>query len=107
MSNANPVQPYSYGTDQRDEFEKKGHPGKFYKSITCTSGTTVFTGSNFGVGGVIVTNGTVGTASFSNGGVMPLAALTASTSDLYEFSLFSVKVDSGIVYALVRNQLIR
>jgi hypothetical protein len=107
MSNANPVQPYSYGTDQRDEFEKKGHPGRFYKSITCTTGTTVFTGSNFGVGGIIVMTGTSGTLNFSNGGSIPLAALSASNATLFEFSPLSVSVSGGTVYALVRNQLIR
>jgi hypothetical protein len=107
MADPNPIHPYNFGTDQRDEFERKGHPGKFFKSITCTSGTTVFTGSNFGLGGVIVTAGTTGTASFSNGGVIPLAALSGSNGAVYEFSLISVKVDSGVVYALIRNQIIR
>lgn len=107
MSNANPIQPYSYGTDNRSEFEIKGHPGRFFKSITCTTGTTVFTGSNFGLGGLIVSPGTTGTASFSNGGSIPLAALSASNASIFEFSLHSVKVDSGTVYGLIRNQLIR
>jgi hypothetical protein len=107
MSNANPIQPYNYNIDSRDEFEKKGHPGKFFKSISCTTGTTVFTGSNFGVGGIIVMPGTTGTASFSNGGTVPLSALSASNATLFEFSLNNVKVDSGTVYALIRNQLIR
>jgi hypothetical protein len=104
---ANEVQPYSYGSDARNEFERKGHPGKYYSSITCNTGTTIFTGSNFGIGGLIVTNGTTGTASFSNGGEIPLSVLSASNSDVFEFSLSSVKVDSGTVYALIRNQIIR
>jgi len=104
---ANGVQPYSYGSDARNEFEKKGHPGKFYSVIPCTTGTTTFTGSNFGLGGIIVTPGTTGTASFSNGGTMPLAPLTASNGSVFEFSLLNVKVDSGTVYALIRNQIIR
>jgi len=107
MSNANPIQPYAYGSDQRSEFDIKGHPGKFFKSVTCTSGTTFFTGSNFGLGGIIVTTGTTGTASFSNGGTIALAALSASNSRIFDFSLLSVKVDSGTVYALIRNHLIR
>jgi len=104
---ANEVQPYNYPADQRNEFDRKGHPGKFYKSITCTTGITDFTASNFGLGGLIVTPGTVGTASFSNGGTMPLSVLSASNGSVFEFSLSSVKVDSGTVYALIRNQIIR
>ena len=104
---SNPIQPYNYPSDQRDEFERKGHPGKFLQSITCTSGTTTFTGSYYGVGGLIVPSGVVGTASFSNGGVIPLGTLASSGPSIYEFSLSSVKVDSGTVYALIRNQIIR
>lgn len=106
MSNANPVQPYDYGTDARNEFERKGHPGKFWKSIACT-GTTVFTGSNFGVGGVIVPSGTTGTASLSLGGDIPLSVLATGGARIYDLSLSSVKVDSGTVYVLLRNQNIR
>lgn len=103
----NEIHPYNYGSDQRDEFQKRGHPGKFYQSITCTVGTTDFTGSNFGVGGLIVPNGSTGTASFSNGGTIPLGVLASSSPVIHEFSLSSVKVDGGTVYALIRNQLIR
>ena len=103
---ANQIQPYNYGSDSRNEFERKGHPGKFLQSITCGSGVTNFTSSNFGVGGVIVPAGTVGTASLSNGGSIPLSTLTGSIG-IVELSLSSVKVDTGVVYALIRNQLIR
>jgi hypothetical protein len=107
---ANEIQPYNYGSDARNEFERKGHPGKFLQSISCGSGVTNFTSSNYGVGGIIVPAGTVGTASLSNGGTIPLATLATSSANgagIIELSLSSVKVDSGIVYALIRNQLIR
>lgn len=104
---ANPIQPYTYGSDQRSEFEKKGHQGKFHRSITCTTGTTVFTGSNFGVGGLIVPSGVLGTASFSNGGTVFLNSLASTNPRIYDFALESVKVDAGTVYALVRDHLIR
>jgi hypothetical protein len=104
---SNQVHPYNFGTDQRNEFERKGHPGKYFQSITCGTGTTTFTGSNFGVGGLIVPSGTTGTASLSNGGLIPLGVLASSGPSVYEFSLLNVKVDSGTVYALIRNQIIR
>lgn len=103
----NPVYSNSFTTDERSEFDKKGHPGKFYKSITCTTGTTNFTGSNFGVGGLIVPNGASGTASLSLGGDISLGALASNSPAIHELSLTSVKVDGGTVYALIRNQLIR
>lgn len=107
MPDANPIQPYNYPTTIPSDFERFGHPGKYFKSITCTTGVTNFTGSNFGVGGIVVTPSTTGTASFSFGGTMPLSVLSASNGAVFECSLSSVKVDSGVVYALIRNQIVR
>lgn len=107
MTDVIEIHPYNYGASQASEFETKGHPGKFFKSITCTSGTTTFTASNFGVGGLIVPNGATGTASLSLGGDIPLGVLSTSSPVIHELSLSSVKVDGGTVYALIRNQLIR
>jgi len=103
------VQPYDYPASQANEFERKGHPGKFLQSIACSSGTTtIFTGSYFGVGGLIVPNGCTGTASLSLGGDISLGSLSTSSPVIHELSLFSLKVDGGgPVYALVRNQLVR
>jgi len=102
----NEIQPYNFPPSQANEFERKGHPGKFLQSITCVNGTTThFTGSNFGVGGLIVPTSTTGTASLSKGGEIPLAAL-AGSQRIFELSVSSVKVDSnGPVYALVRNPI--
>ena len=103
----NEVHPYSFPTSSANEFTRKGHPGKFIQSITCTTGTTTFTASNFGVGGIIVPNGTTGTASLSLGGTIPLAAMASNSPVIHELSLQSVKVDGGTVYVLIRNQMIR
>lgn len=106
-----PIQPYDYPTNQADDFEKKGHPGKFFQSITCASGTTIFTSSNYGVGALLVVSPTTGTASLSCGGDIPLATLATSSANgagMIELSVRSVKIDSGgPVYALIRNQIIR
>jgi hypothetical protein len=98
--------PYDYSDSQYNDFQKKGHPGRYLKSIRCDAGTTTFTGSNFGAGGIIVPTGSTGTASFSGGGTVPLASLSANNPNLYEFSLESVKVDSGTVYVLIKNTTI-
>jgi hypothetical protein len=105
MADTTGIQPYNYPASAANQFERLGHPGKFHKSISCTTGTTVFTASNFGVGGIIVPSGTTGTASLSLGGDIPLSILAAGTVRLYELSLSSIKVDSGTVYVLIRNQL--
>lgn len=108
MADTNGIHPYNFPSSQVNDFSRLGHPGKFFKSISCTSGSTLyFTGSNFGAGGLIVPNGTTGTASLSNGGTIPLGTLASNAAYIWEFSLNSVTVDSGTVYALIRNQLIR
>lgn len=105
---ANEIQPWNYSTPtQFTDFQRLGHPGRFHQVITCTSGITEFTGSNFGVGGIIVATGSVGTASFSQGGTMPLDILAQGGLRMYEFSISRVKVDAGTVYVLIRNQNIR
>lgn len=104
----NQEHPYDYyGIDQRDEFERKGHPGRYFKSVACTTGTTTFTGSNFGAGGIIVPTGSLGTVSLSLGGEIPFAALNQGGLRIFEFSISSVTVTSGTVYVLIRNQNIR
>lgn len=106
----NPVYPSSFTTDERNQFERLGHPGKFFKSVTCSSGTTIFTGSNFGAGGIIVPAGTSGSVELSGGGNIPLTALSGSANAgtaIIELSVSSVTVNTGTVYVLLRNQLIR
>ena len=98
------VQPYEYPASQADEFDRKGHPGRFLQSITCATGTTTyFTGSTFGAGGIIVPAGCSGTASLSGGGDIPLGVLTSSSPVIHELSLRSVKVDGGTAYVLIKN----
>jgi hypothetical protein len=102
---SNEIHSYNFPASQANDFERKGHPGKFLQSITCSSGTTTyFTGSNYGQGGLLVPNGASGTAYFSAGGSVPLSILSGSQR-IFEFSLSSVTVDSGTVYALIKNQL--
>lgn len=107
MADTTGIQPYNYPASQANEFERLGHPGKYHQVIACSSGTTTFTGSNFGIGGLIVPTGSAGTAFFSNGGSLPLGVLAQGSIRIYEFSLSSITVSAGTVYALVRNQLVK
>lgn len=100
----NEFHPYNFPTSQANDFERKGHPGKFLRSIECGTGTTYFTGSNFGAGGILVPNGAQGSASFSGGGDISLHLL-AGAQRVFELSLSSVTVSSGTVYVLIKNQV--
>lgn len=105
MSNA--THPYDFPASEANDFERKGHPGKFLKSITCAAGTTTyFTGSNYGLGGIVCDDSATGTAYFSNGGSIPLVTLQGSKRVL-EFSLSSINVTGGNVYALIKNPLVK
>jgi hypothetical protein len=95
--------PYNYPSSQYNDFEAKGHPGRYLKSIKCEVGTTTFTASNFGAGGLIVPNGCSGTASFSGGGQIPLGILASNSPNLYEFSIESLQIDAGVAYVLIKN----
>lgn len=102
----NEVHPYNYPTSQADDFTRVGHPGRFLRTISCGTGVTTFTSSNFGAGGIIVPSGVTGTASLSGGGDLPLATIAGTATagnSIVELSLRSVKVDSGTVYVLIKN----
>jgi hypothetical protein len=100
----NPIHPYNFPASQANDFERKGHPGKFLKSISCTSGTTHFTASDYGAGGLIVPTSAEGTVTLSGGGDIPLATL-AGSQRIFEFSVKSVNVTTGTVYVLIKNQI--
>ena len=100
----NETHKYNFPATQANDFERKGHPGKFLRSIACGTGTTYFTGSDYGAGGIIVPSGTTGTASLSAGGEVPFSVL-AGAQRVFEFSISSVTVGSGTVYVLIKNQV--
>lgn len=87
---------------QSTDFELHGHPGRFYKTTALSTGTQYdFTGSDRGVGGVILTN-TDATIHLSGGGSIPGTAL--NTNELYELSISKIVTGaSGAGYALYRN----
>jgi hypothetical protein len=101
-----PVQgPYTndYTNAQVSQFERLGHPGKYTTVQTITGGQTIFTGSNYGYGSVLVVTGTGLTASLSAGGTIGLTDLTAKT--MYDLSLLSISgsANSGLVYVFKRQ----
>lgn len=95
-----------YKPSVANDFDKFGHPGKWKKVITVSTGQTLIcTGSNYGAGAIIIGN-TDTTVHLSEGGSLPGTAIGANT--LFEGSIEKiVNGGSGVVYVLIRNQTIR
>jgi hypothetical protein len=103
MPDINEIHPYNFPSSQANEFERKGHPGKWLKSIA-VSGTVWFTGSNYGAGAVIPYGSAAGTAYLSGGGTIDLSKLAKT----YIHELSIERIESGAdCYVLIRNQMIR
>lgn len=95
------------GSKAEDQFDRSGHPGRFYREIDVVSGSTVvFTGSNYGAGGIVVPTGTTGTVVLSGGGQISLAHLAGSIYPV-DLSVRSVNVTGGgPVYVLIKNHVV-
>lgn len=103
MPTYNERQPYNFPTSSASDFDRKGHPGKWKKTVL-VSGTTWFTGSNYGVGAIMPYGSAAGTAYLTDGGSLDISKL--AKGQIHELSVSYI--DSGAdVYALFRNQVIR
>jgi len=95
---------YINNPSEQNQFDRFGHPGKYYKVQTVQNGTTEFTGSDYGYGAIIVgESSAAGTITLSGGGTVNIAHLTVGT--IYEMSPSKI-VESGnkAVYVLKRQQ---
>lgn len=108
MPAANPIQPYTYqtgsGAINNNDFDKKGHPGKFLLSVPATGSTVWFTGSNYGASALLPYTSATGTASLSGGGTIDISKLAVGV--ICELSIMSITGGANF-YVLYRNQLIR
>jgi len=103
MPTFNEVHPYNFPTSSASEFDRKGHPGKWLKTIT-VSGTVWFTGSNYGAGAIIPFSSAAGTAYLSGGGSINIGNLAKT----YMHELSIERIEGGAdCYVLIRNQMIR
>lgn len=111
MANGNGVHPSEYsgmGSLYRDDFERMGHPGKYHRCITVSSGQTVeFTGSNYGAGAIICESGASGSIILSDTGSMDVSHLATSNPQLFELSIRRVIVTSQRVHVLIRNPIVK
>ncbi len=88
-----------------NDFLRLGHPGKWNKTSTVNGAAEYnFTGSNYGVGGIIIeTAGQI--IHLSNGGTIPGTALTLEI--IHELSISKVVSNGGTAYVLYRNHLVK
>lgn len=102
---ANPIYPYDFqaSSSYQDDFDRLGHPGKWERSISVT-GTSNFTGSDYGAGAIIKVSGATGTITLSGGGTIAIADLPVG---LTELSIDNITSPSGTIYVLIRNQRVR
>jgi len=103
MPTYNEVHPYNFPASQANDFDRKGHPGKWLKSIA-VSGTVWFTGSNYGAGAIIPYSSAAGTVYLTGGGSINISNLPKT----YVTELSIERIESGAdCYVLIRNQMIR
>ena len=84
------------------DFQKKGHPGRFYAVETVADGMTAYTGSRWGFGAVIVK--TAGSAVFHLSGGGTIAAANLSAGEVYEFSLQKITAASSATIYLLKTK---
>jgi len=106
MPESNPIQQTDLPAIDTTTFNYLGHPGRWKRVVEVGNNATVdFTGSNYGAGGVILSNSNC-TIHFSDGGSIPGTALSNNT--LYEFSVSKVVNNAAAKqYVLIRNGSIR
>ena len=72
--------PYNYdaltSNNGPDQFERLGHPGKYYSGLTYTTGQLDLTGSNYGYGSVLVVTPGGTTITLSGGGTIAASGFT-------------------------------
>ena len=84
------------------DFQKKGHPGKFYATTTVADGMTAYTGSNYGWNAAIVK--THGSAVFHLSGGGTIAATNLTAGVVYEFSIQKITAASSATIYLLKTQ---
>ena len=85
-----------------NEAQKFGVPGKWSKVIQVSNTSASFTGSDFGMGGVIVAeSGTTGHIDLWDGGRIDISKL--QQNQLYEFAPKHMATNNKVVYVLKKN----
>lgn len=98
--------PYNYdaATSPKgaEQFDRLGHPGKYYSVLLHTTGQLDLTGSNYGYSGIIVQTAGSTTIELSGGGTINAAHLVANT--IHELSVSKLSGSSGAVIYVLKKQ---
>lgn len=94
--------PYNPNYANYSQFERLGHPGRYYKSLTYSSGQLDLTGSNYGYGAVLVSTAGGATIHLSGGGSVTAASLP--TSQVLDLSVRQVSGGTGATIYLFKRQ---
>ena len=93
---------YANIATEQNQFQRLGHPGRYYASLKYTSGQTDFTGSNYGYGTVIVKTHGNASIELSGGGTITAADLPNTPIEL---SVAKISGGSAsVIYVLKRQQ---
>lgn len=99
--------PYNYNAPSTnngaDQFDRLGHPGKYYSVLTYTTGQLDLTGSNYGYGSIIVKTEGGTTITLSGGGTIPAVNLAGGV--VYDLSVSKLTGASGgaLIYVLKKQ----
>jgi len=98
--------PYNYDAPSTnngpDQFERLGHPGKYYSALTYTTGQLDLTGSNYGYGSVLVVTPGGTTITLSGGGTIAANGLTAPIQ--LDLSVSRLSGGTGAVIYVFKKQ---
>lgn len=98
--------PYNYDAPSAnngpDQFERLGHPGKYYSALTYTSGQLDLTGSNYGYGSVLIVTHGGTTITLSGGG--SIAASGFSNPIQLDVSVSKLSGGSAAVIYVFKKQ---
>ena len=95
---------YTPNETDATQFDRLGHPGKYWSSQIVKNTLVAFTGSNYGYGAVVVgESSAAGTITLSGGGSVNIAHLTVGT--VYELSPTQIdETGNKTVYVFKRQQ---
>jgi hypothetical protein len=98
--------PYNYNAPDTnngpDQFDRFGHPGKYYSVLSYQNGQLDLTGSNYGYGSIIVKTPNSATITLSGGGTIADSSLTAGV--VYDLSVSKISGGSGALILVLKKQ---
>ena len=98
---------YNNNATDQNQFDRLGHPGKYYGGVTWTGGQLDLTGSNFGYGAFLTSGSDInGNITVAGGATIPINNFSEAT--IYDVSVSQISGSAGLpggnVYFFRRQQ---